>query len=160
MVWDEIDVENRIWTLPGLRTKNGKPHIVHLSAPSIKLIERTPRLGNYVFSFSGLRPFQDFTNAKRALDESSGVTNWRLHDLRRTCVSGMARLGVPPPRRRQDPQSSERHDFRCPSLAVSVDSAHQQDAAAARARGGCGDHIAIWHIHQSANGAAGRRLGN
>jgi len=43
-----------------------------------------------------LRPFQDFTNAKRALDESSGVTNWRLHDLRRTCVSGMARLGVPP----------------------------------------------------------------
>jgi len=96
MVWDEIDVENRIWTLPGLRTKNGKPHLVHLSAPSIKLIERTPRLGNYVFSFSGLRPFQDFTNAKRALDESSGVTNWRLHDLRRTCVSGMARLGVPP----------------------------------------------------------------
>jgi len=47
-----------------------------------------------------------------------------------------------------------------PSLAVSAESAHQQDAAAARARGGCGDHIAIWHIHQSANGAAGRRLGN
>ena len=26
----------------------------------------------------------------------SGVRNWRLHDLRRTCVSGMARLGVAP----------------------------------------------------------------
>jgi hypothetical protein len=26
----------------------------------------------------------------------SGVTEWRLHDLRRTCVSGMARLGVAP----------------------------------------------------------------
>ena len=26
----------------------------------------------------------------------SGVKNWRLHDLRRTCVSGMARLGIPP----------------------------------------------------------------
>jgi hypothetical protein len=24
------------------------------------------------------------------------VTGWRLHDLRRTLVSGMARLGVPP----------------------------------------------------------------
>ncbi len=26
----------------------------------------------------------------------SGVVGWRLHDLRRTCVSGMARLGVAP----------------------------------------------------------------
>jgi hypothetical protein len=34
--------------------------------------------------------------AKLQLDEISGVIGWRLHDLRRTCVSGMARLGVPP----------------------------------------------------------------
>src|SRR6202022_160995 len=53
-------------------------------------------LGSYVFSISGVKPFQNFTNAKRALDELSGVTGWRLHDLRRTCVSGMCRLGVPP----------------------------------------------------------------
>ena len=26
----------------------------------------------------------------------SGVTDWVVHDLRRTVVSGMARLGVPP----------------------------------------------------------------
>jgi integrase len=96
MVWDVIDFNSRTWTLPGSRTKNGKPHIVHLSEPSIKLIKRTSRLGSYVFSISGVRPFRNFTNAKRALDELSGVTDWRLHDLRRTCVSGMARLGVPP----------------------------------------------------------------
>jgi integrase len=96
MVWDEIDFGNRTWTLPGLRTKNAKPHIVHLSEPCIELIERAPRLGHFVFSLSGIRPFQNFTKAKRALDELSGVTGWRLHDLRRTCVSGMARLGVPP----------------------------------------------------------------
>ena len=96
MVWDEIDFDSRNWTLPGSRTKNGKPHIVHLSEPCIKLIKRTSRLGSYVFSNSGVRPFQNFTSAKRVLDELSGVTDWRLHDLRRTCVSGMARLGVPP----------------------------------------------------------------
>ncbi len=96
MVWDEIDFNSRTWTLPGSRTKNGKPHIVHLSEACIKLIKRASRLGSYVFSISGVRPFQNFTNAKRALDELSGVTGWRLHDLRRTCVSGMARLGVPP----------------------------------------------------------------
>lgn len=96
MVWDEIDFINRTWTLPGLRTKNAKPHIVHLSEPCVELIERAPRLGHFVFSLSGARPFQDFTKAKRTLDELSGVTGWRLHDLRRTCVTGMARLGVPP----------------------------------------------------------------
>ena len=34
--------------------------------------------------------------AKRNLDQLSGVAGWRLHDLRRTCVSGMARLGIAP----------------------------------------------------------------
>src|ERR1700738_4696082 len=96
MVAEEIDVNSRTWPLPGSRTKNGKPHIVHLSEACIKLIKRASGLGSYVFSISGVKPFQNFTNAKRALDELSGVTGWRLHDLRRTCVSGMARLGVPP----------------------------------------------------------------
>jgi integrase len=57
---------------------------------------RTPRLGRFVFSLSGTKPFQSFSMAKRELDKLSEVTGWRLHDLRRTCVSGMARLGVPP----------------------------------------------------------------
>ena len=96
MTWDELDLGDRTWTLPGSRTKNAKPHIVHLSEPCIELIERAPRLGQFVFSLSGVRPFQGFTKAKRLLDELSGVTGWRLHDLRRTCVSGMARLGVAP----------------------------------------------------------------
>ena len=34
--------------------------------------------------------------AEHRLDQLSGVAGWRLHDLRRTCVSGMARLGVAP----------------------------------------------------------------
>jgi integrase len=96
MVWNELDFETRTWTLPAWRAKNGRPHFVHLSARSLEVIGGAPRLGRFVFSLSGKRPFQDFTNAKRALDEVSEVTNWRLHDLRRTCVSGMARLGVPP----------------------------------------------------------------
>ena len=48
------------------------------------------------FSLLGLKPFQEFSKAKRELDRLSGVTGWRLHDLRRTCVSGMARLGIAP----------------------------------------------------------------
>jgi integrase len=50
----------------------------------------------YVFAIHEGRPFQDFTVAKRKLDELCKVTGWHLHDLRRTCVSGMARLGIAP----------------------------------------------------------------
>jgi integrase len=93
---DEIGVSQRIWTLPKSRTKNGKPHIVHLSSEAIVVLNKANRIGTFVFSLDGARPFQDFGRAKRELDAVSGVKDWRLHDLRRTCVSGMARLGVPP----------------------------------------------------------------
>jgi integrase len=84
--WDELDLDGQIWTLPKSRTKNGKAHIVHLSDQSVAVL----------FSTYGTRPFQAFSEAKRELDKICGVKDWRLHDLRRTCVSGMARLGVPP----------------------------------------------------------------
>src|SRR6516165_7232561 len=60
------------------------------------VLKRFDRRGPYVFSPLGNKPFQKFSKAKRLLDQFSGVTGWRLHDLRRTCVSGMARLGVAP----------------------------------------------------------------
>ena len=95
LTWDELDLASQSWTLPASRTKNGKPHTVHLSKQAIAVM-RTPRLGKFVFSLSGTKPFQSFSAAKRELDKLSQVTGWRLHDLRRTCVSGMARLGVAP----------------------------------------------------------------
>jgi integrase len=96
IVWDELDLAQRTWTIPKQRTKNAKPHIVQLSVQSISVLKRMQRRGPYVFSLTGIRPFQNFAVAKRKLDEMSGVSGWRLHDLRRTCVSGMARLGTAP----------------------------------------------------------------
>jgi len=94
--WDEFDFHARTWLLPNSRTKNAKPHIVHLSAQSIAVLHGLARQGDFVFSVSGSKPFSAFSWAKGQLDDLSGVKDWRLHDLRRTCVSGMARLGVPP----------------------------------------------------------------
>jgi integrase len=96
LTWKELDLTGQVWTIPASRTKNAKPHLVHLSRRSIKVLMRMPKLGGFVFSHSGAKPFQSFSSAKRELDKISGLTGWRLHDLRRTCVSGMARLGVPP----------------------------------------------------------------
>jgi integrase len=96
LTWQELDLARRVWTIPKSRTKNAKGHVVHLSDQSVALLKRANRQGPLVFSLLGTRPFQEFSQAKRRLDQLSGVTSWRLHDLRRTCVSGMARLGVVP----------------------------------------------------------------
>ena len=96
MTWDELDLAGRIWTIPKSRTKNGKEHFIHLSAESISVLRRSDKRGSFVFSRLGSKAFDQFSKAKRHLDQLCGVTGWRLHDLRRTCVSGMARLGVAP----------------------------------------------------------------
>jgi len=93
---DELDLAQRVWTIPKLRTKNAKPHVVQLSDQSIAVLTRIKNQAPCVFAFYGAKPFQDFARAKRKVDELSKVTGWRLHDLRRTCVSGMARLGIAP----------------------------------------------------------------
>jgi integrase len=94
--WEEFDFGRGTWTLPKERAKNGKSHIVHLSDGAIVVLKRMPKRGPYVFTIHGPKPFRRFSAAKRKLDALSGVTGWRLHDLRRTCVSGMARLGIAP----------------------------------------------------------------
>ncbi len=94
--WDEIDMGRRTWKLPSARTKNAKAHEVYLSDQAVAVLGRVDKIGTLVFSQSGTVPFQAFSVVKRELDQLSGVTAWRLHDLRRTCVSGMARLGIAP----------------------------------------------------------------
>jgi len=94
--WEELDLARRVWTLPKSRTKNAKAHVVHLSEQAMAVLKRAGQRGPYVLSLLGTKPFQEFSRAKRRVDQLSGVTGWRLHDLRRTCVSGMARLGIAP----------------------------------------------------------------
>jgi len=95
ITWDELDLQKQVWEIPSTRTKNGKPHIVDLSDLAIRVLDARPRTGPRVFG-SGDKKFRSFGHAKAKLDKKASVSRWRLHDLRRTAVSGMARLGVPP----------------------------------------------------------------
>jgi integrase len=93
MTWAELSGDFSTWTIPASRAKNGATHLVPLSAPAQDLLREAPRFGELVFP--GLRgPFNGWSKAKAALDAKSGVTNWRLHDLRRTMATGLQRLGV------------------------------------------------------------------
>jgi integrase len=91
MRWSEVDVENRVWEVPAARSKNSKSHVVHLSALAMRQLEPLPRVGDRVFS-----GMTSFSRAKTRIDEKMAITDWVTHDLRRTCVTIMARLGVPP----------------------------------------------------------------
>ncbi len=97
MQWDEIDLDEGNWTVPAARSKNEKEHIVPLSAEANAVIEALPRFeGPHVFSTTdGRRPVSGFSTFKRRADDLSEVKGWRLHDLRRTCRTGMAAVGVP-----------------------------------------------------------------
>ncbi len=95
MTWEELDLSGWVWKLPASRAKNGKAHVVQLSRAALDVLARRDRVGPYVFS-STQRPFQRFGEYKNRLDRVCQVRNWHIHDLRRTCVSGMAALGIAP----------------------------------------------------------------
>src|SRR5262249_48852850 len=72
--WAELDLAERVWTLPKSRTKNAKAHVVHLSEQSMAVLAQADKPGPSVFSLLGTKPFQEFSRAKRRLDQLSGVT--------------------------------------------------------------------------------------
>jgi integrase len=105
MTWDEIAPDLSTWTIPAGRAKNGVAHIVPLSPQAQAIVKAVPRVAkddadekdadrtDFVFLGRG-GAFNGFSKAKTTLDEDSGVTRWRLHDLRRTLATGLQRLGV------------------------------------------------------------------
>ena len=111
MRWSEIANDLSQWTLPGSRMKAGRPHDVHLSEAARAILREIPRIEgcDFVFSTTGRTPISGISKAKVTLDaavtaaraeaaEKSGrkpaaLAPWRLHDLRRSGVSTLARLG-------------------------------------------------------------------
>jgi integrase len=73
MKWEELDLARRVWTLPRSRTKNAKEHVVHLSKQSLDVLKGGETREGFVFAFSGTKPFNVFSRAKRHLDQISGV---------------------------------------------------------------------------------------
>ncbi|MGR3604811.1 tyrosine-type recombinase/integrase [Sulfitobacter sp.] len=98
MRWSEVDLDARQWVIPAERSKNGKPHVVPLSVYALAVLDEVPRFldCDYVFTTTRRSPVSGFSKMLRRLSEGSQTSGWRLHDLRRTAASGMARLGVAP----------------------------------------------------------------
>ncbi len=92
MRWDELDVDRGMLSLPGSRTKNGLPHLVPLSPTAIHIIMSRKQRGLYVFTTTGKNPVSGFGKVKARIADASGVDNWRVHDFRRTMVTGLSEM--------------------------------------------------------------------
>jgi integrase len=91
----EISADH-VWTLPASRNKTKKELPRPLSKAAQALLQQLPEIAgsDFVFTIDGRRPINGIARCKRALDQASGVHDWRLHDLRRTARSLMSRANV------------------------------------------------------------------
>jgi integrase len=109
MTSGEIDLDKALWTIPGGRTKNDEKHEVPLSDAALSVIASLPRIKSdkgYLFTTNGKTHVSGYSRAKAMLDKAMleiarqergadvEIPRWTFHDLRRTAVSGMARLGI------------------------------------------------------------------
>jgi len=96
----ELDLTRREWHLPGSRTKNGHPHCVALADLAIRIItEALTDAGNSPFVFpsnGGPLPAMAVARTIVRAQERFGIAQWSAHDLRRSAITGMARLGAAP----------------------------------------------------------------
>jgi len=84
-------VRKEVVTLPSWLTKNRREHTFPLGAMAAEVMAglSLPARGAYK-----ARAFENYQRLKARLDKASGVTEWTLHDLRRTFASGLAAQGV------------------------------------------------------------------
>ena len=108
--WSEFDLDQRVWTIPPDRSKNGRAHTIYLTDAMLAVIRDIPRFrdvdlvfpaaGNSARPMSGDQKVKDRVDQRmrKALSEAGckDPENWCLHDFRRTIATGLQRLGFRP----------------------------------------------------------------
>jgi integrase len=94
MRWAEI--EGNEWTIPKAPREKDNAGVLVLPDMARAIIEAQPRYvsNDHVFAGRNDGPVAGMSGCKLRLDRLSGVTGWRLHDLRRTARSLLSRAGV------------------------------------------------------------------
>lgn len=104
MKWAWIDGDSM--EIPADVYKTKRAHVVPLTRPVLDLIMAQPKREGceYVFTTNGKTPYSGFSKSKSELDRAINanriklkqgeISNWRLHDLRRTGRSLMSSVGV------------------------------------------------------------------
>jgi len=98
LAWSEIDLKEKMLTVPGARTKNGHDHTLPLTKCLLEILKRRQSKAagsSWVFPSHSSRSGHIETPTKpvQRIREVSGI-NFTVHDLRRTFASVAERLGI------------------------------------------------------------------
>lgn len=102
MMWADINFDLKQWRIPETHTKNKDVNVVSLSEPAIEILTKRLELNQSVkfpsaFVFPGDGKRGHFIDLKRPfsrIKKRMGVSDIRIHDLRRTLGSYMAISGT------------------------------------------------------------------
>lgn len=99
LLWSDIDFDNQTMTIPAERTKSNRRQVLPLTQAALDILAGLPRFPDervFPAQRGGRGTFSGFSRCKRRVDDLTGISDWTLHDLRRTAATGMAKLGVAP----------------------------------------------------------------
>jgi integrase len=83
--WDEVDLDGKIWVVPGARMKAGREHRVPLSAPALAILKQMKEIRESDFVFPGGKKNQPLSNmAMLALLKRMGRDDLTAHGFRST----------------------------------------------------------------------------
>jgi integrase len=88
------DILGGVWRQAAESTKSNRAHALALPPLALDLVGQGE---TQALVFAGSKgKISGFSKFKRGLDRSSGISGWRLHDLRRSAASHMQELGITP----------------------------------------------------------------
>jgi integrase len=102
MEWQHVDLAAAAWAQPGHMTKNKDPHRLHLHPLVLDILRARyevagrPKSGLVFPAPRSGKAIDTFTDIKAALLKAvPDLPEWRLHDMRRSFVSSLAKAGIP-----------------------------------------------------------------
>jgi integrase len=98
--FSEFDLKEKVWNIPGERTKNSREHAVPLTDRAVGIIKSLKGNSEYLFPKrwrpKETMPCTSINDIVKKFCAEEGVDIWRPSDIRRTCRTHLSEVGVAP----------------------------------------------------------------